>query len=63
MKNKVTEIKEKGDIENYEKELKNLTKETKSIRHNSVVLASKWSSDLINKNQQKLSDKNSKLST
>ena len=55
MKNKITEIKEKGDIESYEKELKNLTKETKSIRYNSVVLASKWGSDLIKKNQQKLS--------
>ena len=62
MKNKITEIKEKGDIEEYRKELNDLTEETKSIRHNSAVLATNWSSDLVNKKQQKSSNKNSKLS-
>ena len=63
MKNKLTKTKGKGNIEENRKELDEIAKETKSIQHNSVILARNWSSDLVNKNQQKLSDKNNKLST
>ena len=63
MKNKPTKTKRKGNTEENRKELDDIAKETKSIQHNSVILARNWSSDRVKKNQQKSSDKNNKLST
>ena len=63
MKNKPTKTKRKGNTEENRKELDDIAKETKSIQHNSVILARNWSSDLVKKNQQKSSNKNNKLST